>query len=277
MSIAQLLDGDVDGWFRDQSDRDGLLWVFQHIPKTAGSSFRQEIAARLQPDANIHADHADRSRRAADSLQDALERFVVAYPQRQHRFASGHLRHAHVQRIASLGPQVRLVTMLRDPVARMVSDYRYMRTPSHPTFQDVIARYPSLADYVADPVTHNKMFKFLRPRGNSSVADVIADMERRFSFVGTQDDYSLALRTLLRLLGVDASPKVHTRRTVDSADNAVDELEQLRPRLEEANALDRALHDHFSSRLGAVRAALQQWLDERAPQTPAETLSTQQG
>ena len=48
--------------------------VFVHVPKTAGSSLRGELAARLQPDVNIVVDYTDATRLFRDKMDDAVAR-----------------------------------------------------------------------------------------------------------------------------------------------------------------------------------------------------------
>ena len=48
----------------------GLL-VFSHVPKTAGSSLRAEIARVLKPEANIFLDYNDKTRTYMQGLDDA--------------------------------------------------------------------------------------------------------------------------------------------------------------------------------------------------------------
>lgn len=265
MPVSQLFAGDLDAYFRDEADRPGTLWVFQHIPKTAGSSFRQELASRLRPDANIHADHSNLQRPILETLNEALDVFLRDLPGQGYRFASGHLRHREMQRLVAARPDARLVTMLRDPVARTVSDYRYMRTPAHPSRQEVIERFPRFEDYLADRTSHDKMFRCLRSSPHDSVNDVIDHLERRFSFVGTQEFYDFSCRVLFRLLGRDAQPQVFTRRTESLAENEIPNLSQLVSRARECNQADIAIHDHFAERFKRLAPLLHDYLAVPSP------------
>lgn len=243
-------------YLRDHADQPGRLWLFQHLPKTAGSSFRQELAEVLHPSANIHADHHDLQRPALDSLNEANQRFIAELPTRGYRFASGHLRQPQVEAIVAAWPNTVVFTMLREPVARMISDYRYMRTPAHPSHQQVIARYPRLEEYLAQPATHNKMFRFLRAHPRETVDELIARLESRYLLVGTQAHYDLCCTLLLRLLGRPRRQQVHNRRTEDLASNQIPNLSELMPQLLAANQHDLRLYQHFASKLDALQLQL---------------------
>jgi len=76
MGVGLLFDSTLDRFLEAEGDRPGALWFFQHIPKTAGSSFRGELAERLRPSKNLAVDY----RKGEDTLQaqrDAvLEQFL---------------------------------------------------------------------------------------------------------------------------------------------------------------------------------------------------------
>ena len=260
MGFGTLLSGDPGRYFAAHVDRPGALWVFQHIPKTAGSSFGQEFGQRLQPAANVHADHAD-PRPARDTLEASLVAFLSGLQTTSFRFVSGHLRGPQVARIQKAHPDTRLITLLREPFARVVSDYRYMRTPAHGRQAEAIARHADFEAYLADPVSQNKMFRFLRRGPRATLEQTLADLEQRFTLVGTLDHYALCCGVLFRLLGVQAQPAIHANRTAARHENAIEDLDRYRARVLELNALDVALHAHFATRLSAAEPSLHAWLE----------------
>lgn len=260
MSLLALHEARFDAHYQRERDRPGDLWVFLHIPKTAGSSFRQELAQRLRPEVNLVGSHDNDGRPQIEKTRAALQAFLERLPAQPHRFASGHLRRSDLQAIRRAHPRSRFITMLREPVARVISDYRYMRTPAHPTWQEVIARYPTIEDYLRDPRTQDKMFRFLRRRPTDGAEQVIEDLEQHFSFVGTVEQYALSCRLLFRLLGIAGEPAVYQRRTEDRADNQIEDLAQARALAAALNPRDQAIWRHFHDRLGAIAAPLEAWL-----------------
>lgn len=264
MGFGALLCGDAAHYLAAHADRPGTLWVFQHVPKTAGSSFGQEFGQRLQPAANVHADHTD-PRPARETLEASLAAFLARLKSNSVRFVSGHLRGPQVARIQQAHPDTRLITLLREPFARVVSDYRYMRTPTHARQAEAIARHADFEAYLADPVSQNKMFRFLRRGPRATLEQTINDLEQRFTLVGTLDHYALSCAVLFRLLGVQAKPAIHANRTAARSENVIEELDRYRERVLELNALDVALHAHFSTRLSAAAPSLRAWLETTPP------------
>ncbi|MGQ0618742.1 MAG: hypothetical protein ACT4QA_02310 [Panacagrimonas sp.] len=260
MSWIDLLSGRTAYFFTRNADAPGTLWVFQHVPKTAGSSFSQEFGKRLQPAGNVHADYAD-PRPTRETMEESLAAFIDGLPRMPCRFVSGHLRGPQVNRIVRAQGRTRLVTLLREPLARVVSDFRYMRTSAHPRQDQAVERHPGFEDYIADPVSQNKMFRFLRRNPKATLDETIDHLEQRFALVGTLEQYALSCRILFRLLGEDTVPAIHANRTVARQENEIGNLEALRARILELNADDVRLYEHFAVRLAHAAPGVGKWLD----------------
>jgi hypothetical protein len=261
MGVGLLFDSTLDRFLEAEGDRPGALWFFQHIPKTAGSSFRGELAERLRPSKNLAVDY----RKGEDTLQaqrDAvLEQFLEEAAAGKYRFASGHVPHSSVARIVQARPNTRVVTMLRDPVQRLVSDYRYQLTELHPPHAEFRRRFPTFDEYARHPASQNKMYKFLMARPREPVGSVVRRMTDTYSFVGLQERYTLSFRLMALLLGEPAErPSLHARKTPSTADNALDPDALPIGALREYNHLDQAIYDHFrrlfDRRKRAIRDAL---------------------
>lgn len=258
MLMELLFAGRFDDWLREAAIGEEPC-VFVHVPKTAGTSLRTELARRLQPDVNIAVDYADTSRSFQARMDEAVDAFLVrAKAAPPPRFASGHLLGRHVLRIAAALPGARFVTLLRDPVARVVSDYRHQRSPRHAVHRDFIRRVPSFDAYLELPSEHNKAAQHLVPpavlqRGDA--AECVAHVMRRYAFVGVQEMYPLCFRALTALLGSPAWPEL--RENVNRDDDGVQEVPPgLAARIRAANALDCAIHDAVLPRWQAQAAAL---------------------
>lgn len=269
MALAALNAGDIKGYLRANGDTPQATWLFLHIPKTAGSSFRSELARRLLPEANITVNYADDLRPHNVKMDEAIERFCARAQREPVRFASGHLLRPMMARIEARLPETRLVTMLRDPVARVVSDFRYQRTPQHPPYRAFIERFPRFEDYLEARESQNKMTEFLRRAPDQSVAEIIDDIERSFAFVGITELYPLSFKLLMALLGDHSAPTVYERRTEDSDENRIDNLDALTPRIREVNRVDMAIYKHFRTRLERQREAILATLQAEA--APTET------
>ena len=252
-----LFAGRIEDYLREAAiDADPCIFV--HVPKTAGTSLRSEIAGFLQPDVNIVVDYNDTSRSFHDRIDDAVTRFLARSATQPVRFASGHILDRHVTRIRARFPGARFVTFLRSPVERVVSDYRYQRSTRHPVHRDFIAAVPSLDAYLDIGPEQNKMAQHLVPPelvARGDVAACIDHVMRGYAFVGIQEMYPISFRLLTTLLGQPMWPRV--RENVNNENEADRRVtpEQIR-RIRDANALDAALYDHFAGGLAAVRDRL---------------------
>src|SRR3712207_8209906 len=54
----------------------------------------------------------------------------------------------HVEQIEKAAGEIRRVTMLRHPVKRVISDYRYQGSPMHPEHEGFRRRCPTLRDFL---------------------------------------------------------------------------------------------------------------------------------
>jgi len=269
MSMRLLLDGDFKRYF-DPMRTMGALWLFQHVPKTAGSSLREEIGGALRenrPATNIHVDGMDPAIPFHERLDLAVEAFATRCGDNAYRFASGHIFARHVARIRAAAPQTHLFTFLRDPVSRFVSDYRYQRSPMHPGHEVFQRDVPTLEAFLARGWTANQMAQYLLPlelvraRDPARALDYLLD---NFEFVGLQDDYDASFRILARLIGIEREPSHHARTNPPTPDNPAEIDPALAARIEAAHALDRALFDGVRTRLDAVKGELEAWLLQRA-------------
>ena len=257
MLMELLFAGRLDDYLREAAiGADPCIFV--HVPKTAGTSLRNEIAGILQPDVNIVVDYTDTSRSFHDRIDEAVARFLARPADRPARFASGHILDRHVARIRAHHPDARFVTFLRNPVARVVSDYRYQRSTRHPVHREFIAAVPSLDAYLDIRAEQNKMVHHLVPPGLMASGDAAACIDhvmRGYAFVGVQEMYPISFRLLTTLLGKPMWPMMRENvNTENEADRNVPP--DLLRRIRDANALDVALHEHVASRLAAVRDRL---------------------
>jgi len=257
MTEELLTDRATAAYVGARRDQPEALWFFLHIPKTAGSSFRAELANRLQPDANIFITYDDPSATHEQLLARAMSGFLGSLQATQPRFASGHLYRSHVEQLRQHRPDVKLITMLRDPVARLISDYRYQRTPAHPPYRQFIEAFPDFASYLACKPEQNKMHHYLSRYTGQPVEEVIEEVEREFTFVGTQELYEFSCRLLFTLLGRLEAPLIYARKTEANEQNRVDEGAVLRDEIEAANSLDVQIYRHFAARLESLRNTIE--------------------
>ena len=244
--------------FLEQNRDDQNLWLFLLIPKTAGSSLSTELSRELAPYRNIHIDYTRKDVGRPTQIQDAVDRFLSDATTTRFRSASGHITMQHASQIRGAIPRTKAFTFLRDPVARVISDFRYQRTPLHPPYKEFIAKFPRIEDYVTAPQSQDKMYRFLVGDRKTPLQTGLDRVGREFTFVGTVEKYSMSFNIIFRLFGRDVMPEQHKRATPKTEDNEVEETAELRKLILDVNTLDTGLYDHFS---GLLKAREQEWSD----------------
>ena len=267
MSVEDLAAGRFADYFAGLSGQD-VLWLFVHVPKTAGSSFNAELTPLLKPNHHIYIDYSQTGVRPYASLYDeAVGRFIDEAQSTPLRYATGHITGAHVENILAAVPRARPITLMRQPVSRFVSDYRYQRSPMHPGNEQFRDDFPTIEAYLEQPGEWNKTATYLVPPDirrageQASIDHVMA----RYAFVGIQEMYPLSLRVVTTLAGAPARPRAKHRVNTPTAENSVALTPDLERLIRSRNTLDVALYDFFAKRLAAVRGPLIAYLDETAP------------
>lgn len=256
MPFATLFRAGYRAYLEENRDR-GDLWFFLHIPKTAGSSLRAELTRLLRPEHNIHAYDAGGEVDFTARLDAAVRAFSAATWSRSYRFASGHVPAAMMGPILNAAQTPKIFTMLRDPVGRVLSDFRYQSTPQHPDHAAFRARFPSIDAYLDEAGERDKMLHFLRPHPGADVAATIDHVLGTFAFVGSMETYDLSFAVMMDLLGADRAPSLFLRRTEEGQAIDVTLTPALEERIRAANARDVALYEGLMAhlrRIGALRA-----------------------
>lgn len=245
--------------FRENSP----LWVFVHVPKTAGSSLRGELANVLLPEANIFVDYDDPTKTFQQGLDAAVARFIARNAKEPHRFASGHIFPQHVEAIAKAARTIRRLTMLRNPVRRVISDYRYQCSSMHPGNDVFRSSFPSLASYLEQEGEMNKATRYLVPEEILATGDAeacLAYITRTYDFVGLQEMYPLAFRFLFALVDDRRAPTLRMRVNEGGEELASDP--GVIAEVEARNALDVAIHKALLAKWKVIRDPLIEHLTE---------------
>lgn len=242
----------------------GGVWVFQHIPKTAGSSLTRELAGTFAPYRNIFLrPPLDPNVPPGDALLAEVDRFLEENETRRYASASGHLRERHLNRIRQGIPSMRLFTVLRDPAERLVSDYRYAKTPRHPPHEAFARRFPTIEAYLDEPNEQNKMWQFVRSGRRACDAEGLADVFGRYAFIGLVADLPLHFQFLSGLTTCPRRPVAHVNVTTEQSDNAVDLSPALRRRIEALNADDCTLYAAVRDVLARKAPEMREFVAER--------------
>jgi hypothetical protein len=196
---------------REERASDGAV-IFLHIGKTAGSTLRTILHRNVPASRRLLVQSAQR----LDSLRPRREntlRDFAALPEERRRAArliEGHVIFGIHESVP--GPST-YITLLRDPVSLVISQYRYvLRTPTHRLHELVTSQGLSLADYVRAGVsleTDNSQTRAIS--GDVSAAfgecsDAMLEaarssIEQRFSVVGFTERFDETLILLRAAFG----------------------------------------------------------------------------
>ena len=212
--------------------------VHVHIPKTAGMAFSNVLKSRIGSNKHLRWDEG-----AAHWKELTAERRVP-------RFTTGHIRMHEVfySRDLTLMP-INLVTIVRKPIDRVVSNYNYGRSERHPNSDAFSERFGSLTDYV-EKMTENGNFQSrwvsLNYRHPSIFFDILGRFHMGIAPLERIEDYAAALQRVMapgrphpmdRINELGTMAEGRRKATLDEVPS------ELLARFEEANALDTRLYE----------------------------------
>jgi hypothetical protein len=259
--LSTLFAGDFDRYFAE-AGQGASLWLFVHVPKTAGSSLVTDLKTVVKPFANIHIDYKDTSKPYQRLLDETVVRFLARHREKPYRLAAGHVMARHTELLRQAIPGLRGFSMLRNPINRLVSDYRYQCSGLNVAREAFVATTPDFAAYVARKHVHNKAALALVPRAIVEAGDVEAAADhvmRNYAFVGLQEQYPLCMLTLSTVLGHPMSAKARARVNTEAEPQVVltpaEEAE-----LRRLNAVDVGLFQAITAGWKPIRDGLRSYL-----------------
>lgn len=165
--------------------------LFLHIPKTAGTSFRLAVERAFGSE-RVAYDYSPKAWETSDAVREHyytkkdLEALRAKLMSKRVVLLAGHF---DFRRYSSILPPSRVVTFLRDPVARVVAEYHHFRR--HNGFEGALLEFASQA--------RNRNLQCSILRGVP-----LEDAE----FVGITEHYEESLARLRERLGWDLEPIV---------------------------------------------------------------------
>lgn len=208
--------------------------VFIHLPKTGGFALHAALARALPP-------------RLVLRIGDAAEQrgFRSLPPAQAARYAliSGHVTLAEA--LDRARPDARFVTVLRDPVARLVSAFNYMASwPDHPLHAQF--RHRGFAEFIASSGESLAGEACLQLTGCATAAEAIPMLEACYALVGTTARLADVSATLHRWLGLP--PRIPARENVTAGQGRMTLDCATCERLLAITREDRALFEHVARR-----------------------------
>lgn len=225
------------------------LWFFLHIPKTAGSSFSTEMTKRIAPYRNVEVNYNDLSLDFDAKLSNAVDIFVAEMQLTKFRAASGHVPWELIEKIKGADPSTRVLSFLRSPVDRVISEYRYQLTPMHPQHRAFERQFPSIETYVEHELGRNQMTRFLFGNHREPSCDELVDHIRsNFTLVGLVEMYPLSFTSMFTAIGIsNPYPVEFERRTKKVPKNTIAIGPEIVDQIRELNQLDVAAYNYVES------------------------------
>ncbi|MBV6654022.1 MAG: sulfotransferase family 2 domain-containing protein [Mameliella sp.] len=136
-----------------------------HIPKSAGTSFRNMLRDEYGAEAVLRF---DTPLRGGGKFRVEQQPFTGRRLPNRVRVLHGHFSWQHVNEILDLPADIPKITWLRDPVERVVSNYFYLAKRLREILDEegkgvnILSKMErSLSEYAQAPINQNRMSKFL--------------------------------------------------------------------------------------------------------------------
>ena len=257
---------------------EGRILVALHIAKAAGSTFGEIVTRQFRPEELFNANLAPSQSALGVFPVWAIQAKLATLPEAEKariRCTGGNLMFG-VHRL--LPRPATYITVLRDPVDRVISSYYYIRrTPGIPAHKAICDQGLSLEAYVRsglglDP--HNYQTRILAglseydatwshareavekamPRRVARIA--IDNLERHFIVVGLTEEFDAFLSLCAARFGWSPSSLINERRNVTADRPRAEDLPSSTIQLiQECNALDMELYEYARGRLQRDRSA----------------------
>lgn len=226
--------------------RNNIELVSIHIPKTAGTSFRNVLKGTY---GSKHVARFD-IRSGGKKIEVERRRFNGTKLNSNIKVIHGHFRYHDLIDLVEINDDTPVITWMRDPVHRVISNYYYLAGVLAKELNEekkglnILAKMQrSLIEYAHDEISRNRMYKFLDGLPLS-----------KFHFIGIQEHYEDDLAELMGSLGKSKYPQYHvnvTGRKYDVAGDIIDEIRSL-------NQLDNELYQEAlklrQERKGEIKA-----------------------
>lgn len=241
-----------------------MALIFLHIPKAAGSTLQAIIERQYHPE-SVYTIDGTRVRESIETFKQLSEAQRVGI-----RVLQGHMSFGLHRYLPQ--PTV-YITLLREPVERILSHYHYVLSqPSHYLHQQVVGAGMSLKDYVSSGISlelDNGQTRILSgveeleasAGFGSCSSDMLAEAKRNlgkhFAVVGLSERFDESLLLLRRAFGW--RHVYYTRQNVGTVGSSSAELDcETRGALKRWNELDSELYEF-------ARGLFEQKIEEQGP------------
>jgi hypothetical protein len=217
------------------------ILIFSHIPKTGGLTMRKIIDQHFAPH-QIYKYPAHHEARTLSLVPPSKISHI--------RCVYGHCRfgvHRHFDR------PFQYITMLRDPLKRIISSYYFIRSsPSNKLHEKV--KKMSLEEYVFSRDSrinlplHNHQTRFISGKNDPDIKLAMENIRKHYVFIGITEMYPESVFMLNRLMGWKHKPYSKENITknkpkkIPLSDRAIKHIK-------EQNALDYQIYEYCKEQL----------------------------
>ena len=237
-SFADLLDGRyLDKW---QSRRPGARFapsdplIVVHVPKTAGSALRSQMGRWFREEVQLP--------------WEAMDQAFSAWLDREHgrrAFVQGHLEFEHVRQALAHHRGFTLATMIRHPVRRAISHYKYCMSERHPNHVGFREAFPTMQRWL-DWGGMSREFQTRNLVGDVGGSDeCIEKVRSTYDFVGLAEAFDASMSLFAIAWGCKFRPPKKPENTASEREpQSLDIPDDVEEQLIEQNPIDLALYGH---------------------------------
>lgn len=237
--------------------------IFLHIPKTAGRTLNNIIRRQYEPDVIFSNGRAVTSRLGSDwektpaELRWKISKEILAQlPELEKRKIKIVFGHMNFGRHELLPQPCTYITILRDPIDRIISHYYHiLRMKEHHLYDIITTHKMSVGDFLKSGVTFtvdNGQTRMISGVGDSPgygkcTSDILqtakSNLEKHFSIVGLTGEFNKTLVLLKRTLNWNINS--YQKRNVTQNRPSLKEISKKdRQIIEEYNQLDIELYEY---------------------------------
>jgi hypothetical protein len=206
-----------------------------HLPKTAGSAFGTFMIRALGRMFPIEHGRID----------ETFDTFLN--DPGDHRVGNGHIDWSHVQRALAHPQPLHIVTLLREPVARAVSNYTYCCSEKHPEHQQFRNAFPTIDTYIDwGGMSTNLQTRLIAGKDVETAEQAIERIESTYAFVGLTELFNASCFVFSLAFGCEFRlPERMENAAKDRRGEDHDIPQSAYERIRDQNDLDLPVWEHF--------------------------------
>lgn len=237
------------------------MLFFLHMPRTGGTTLNTVLKANFAPEEILsiyHKEDYERCRELEPAQLDGI------------RLVIGHLMPQSVEPPRFYDREVRIFTLLREPVARIISEYRFQKSwPANHLYARLNAGQVSFREYLTSRekglryrgrnfMTHTLAHCFREDMPGDELLDMARHNLEHLFFFGVQDHFDAGLLMLADRIGLKEI--FYEKQNMLNPAGFAPVSEEDRELAAQCNALDSALYAwalrRFEERMAAAGPAL---------------------